>query len=548
MREIFLRKQTNILSAAFVIMVTYGLSFIVGLVKTRLLLSYFFGSSAPLLDVYYAAFLIPDTVFQLLVIGSLSAAFLPTFSRYLAKNETDAWHIASATLNIILILFLLISTLIFIFAPTLSRLIAPGFTPDQISLLIKLLRIMLTAQIFFSISGFLTSVIQSHQRFLIPALAPVVYNIGIILGIIFLSPTLGILGPTIGVVIGAILHMLIQIPIAYKLGFRFRLLLDTRHPGVREVFHLMPPRAIAQGVDQIEQFVAVTLASLLSAGSLSLLNASRLLYTIPSTLFGTTIGQAAFPSLSQAVARQDLAEFKKIFVAAFLQIAFIALPVSILFIILRIPIVRIVFGGRTFPWEATLLTGKTVAALAASAGFYAVMQLVIRGFYALHDTDTPFYVGLGAAIFNAAFSVLAIYIFKWGIVGIAVAISATTILETLLLTVLLYRKATGLKDTQVVLIPLAKIVAISFLMGMALWAPMRLLDKFVFDTTRTFPLIILTVVTSLIGFSVYLFLSYLFKVEEFSSFIDLIKRFTNWRKIFASPPSEALIVPAPDQN
>ncbi|MEK9200954.1 MAG: murein biosynthesis integral membrane protein MurJ, partial [Patescibacteria group bacterium] len=392
----FTRKQNNILSAAFVIMVTYGLSNIVGLLKTRLLISYFF-DTAGLLDVYYAAFVIPDTIFQLLVIGSLSAAFIPVFSRLLVKKESEAWYVASVSLNLVVFLLAGISLLIFWQAPSLSRLIAPGFTGEQITIMSTLLRILLISQIFFSVSGFLTGIIQSHQRFLIPALAPLFYNFGIVLGTIILTPSLGIYAPAIGVVIGSVLHVAIQLPLARHLGFKFTFKLDISHTSVKEIVKLVPPRALALGIDQIEQFVSVVLASLLSAGSLSLLNVSRLLYTIPSTLFGVSIGQAALPALSRESSLEDKDKFYHTFSSALIQVAFLALPVSTLFIVLRIPIVRLVFGSSSFPWTATLLTAKALAILALSSTFAAIMHLVIRGFYALHNTKTPLIVGFAAA-------------------------------------------------------------------------------------------------------------------------------------------------------
>lgn len=548
MRNIFFRKQTNILSAAFVIMATYGISHVFGLFKTRLLISHFFGSAAASLDVYYAALVIPDTIFQLLVIGALSAAFIPTFTRYLSENESAAWKMAAATINAILLVFLLICAGVFLLASPLSHLIAPGFSASQIVTMSNLLRVMLVAQLFFSISGFLTGIIQSHQRFLIPALAPVAYNLGIIFGILFLAPRWGIYGPAVGMVIGALLHMLVQLPLAYKLGFRFLPIFDFKHPGVREVVKLMPPRAIALGIDQIEQFVAVTLASLLTAGSLSLLNVARLLYTVPTLLFGATIGQAALPALSQISARNEPDQFRQTLSNAFLQVAFLALPVSVLLIVLRIPIIRIVFGARTFPWPATLLAGKTLGVLAASASFYAVMQLVIRGFYALHDTKTPLYVGLAAAVFDAALGIFAVWGLGWGIVGIAFALSTTAILETGVLAILLYRKISSTGYLMEVLIPLGKMIGISFVLGIGLWLPMRLLDQYIFDTTHTVSLIALTVIVFTIGLLVYLGLSYLLKVEQLSAFVNLVKRLRQWRQIIAPASPEPLIIPAPDQN
>jgi len=536
LRQLLFRKQTNILSAAFVIAATYGISHLVGLLKTRLLISYFFGTAARQLDVYYAAFVVPDTIFQLLVVGALSAAFIPTFSKFLTRNEPDAWYMTSVSINLIIGVLIVISAIIFLLAAPICRLIAPGFTPGQSAQMVVLLRIMLGAQIFFGISGFLTSVIQTHHRFLIPALAPVAYNLGIIIGIVGLSPRLGIMGPAVGVVIGAVLHMAIQLPLAVKLGFKFVPKFDLTHPGVREAVRLMPPRVLALGTDQVEQFVAVTLASLLAPGSLSLLNAARLLYSIPASLFGATVGQAAFPSLSQTASLADLSQFKRILGSSFLQILFIALPISVLFIILRIPIVRIIFGSKSFPWEATLLTGETLAVLALSASFYAVMQLAVRGFYALHDTHTPLVIGTLAAIFNIGFSITAVFALKWNLVGIAAGISLTSILETLALMALLYHKLGKFAELKLILVPIAKMLGISALTGLGLWLPMRLLDQFVFDTTRTLPLLALTASTSIIGFGVYLLLSYIFQVEQLQDFVFLIRRLGRWREILSSSP------------
>lgn len=531
-------------------MIIYAASHVVGLLKTRLLISYFFGSEASLLDVYYAAFVIPDTLFQLLVIGSLSAAFIPVFTRFLAKKEEEAWHIASVSLNVIVLIFLIISTLIFIFAEPLSRLIAPGFNSSQISTMSALLRVMLGAQFFFSISGFLTGIIQSHQRFLIPALAPLAYNLGIVLGTVLLSSHIGIFGPAVGVVVGAALHMLIQLPLCYRLGFRFTPTLNLRHAGVREVIRLMPPRALALGIDQIEQFVAVILSSFLVSGSLTMLNVARLLFTLPSSLFGVTIGQAALPALSRQSAESDKSLFRHTLIDSIFQTAFFAMPMSILFIVLRIPIVRLVFGASSFPWTATLMTGKTLAVLAVSATFVAVMQLIVRGFYALQDTRTPLFIGLAAAAFDIIAGVLAVTVLDWGLVGLATAISITNIVEAAILFLILMRRIrVDIYHDLRILRSFLKLLTVGLVMGFGLWLPMRFLDRFVFDTTRTLPLIWLTGITSFIGLGVYAYLSYLFRVEELYAFVSLIKRLGRWRKLISPTTTpEPLIVAAPDQN
>lgn len=549
MRDIFFRRQTNILSAAFVIMVTYGLSHLIGLFKTRMLISQFFGSGAQLLDVYYAALVIPDTIFQLLIIGALSAAFIPIFTKNLTQSKEKAWHMTASVMNCIFIVFLIVSGVVFFLAPSLAKLIGPGFSSSQLATMVSLLRIMLVAQMFFSVSGFLTSIIQSHQRFLIPAMAPIVYNLGIILGIVFLTKYVGIFGPAIGMVIGAALHMLIQIPLAYKLGFRFKLVLDFKDSGVREVLSLIPPRSLALGIDQIEQFVATMLASLLVPGSLSLFNVAKLLYAVPTLLFGVTIGQAALPTLSQISALKDRVEFIRTLVKSFLEVSFLALPASMILIVLRVPIVRIVFGAKTFPWSATILTGQTLAILAVSASFYAVMQLIVRGFYALHDTKTPLVVGLFSAVFNAVTGYICVTVFGMGILGIALAISLTAIIETTILTYLLSHKLDKLPEVAAGFKSLLLMIFVSFVTGVCLWVPMRLLDQFIFDTTRTLPLVALTMITSLIGLGVYLGLSKLMRISQLGTFVALLNRVKDWRRIINSnPPSEALIIPASDQN
>jgi putative peptidoglycan lipid II flippase len=546
---LFFRRQTTIMSAALIIMITYAASHLVGLLKTRLLISVFFGDKASLLDVYYAAFVIPDTLFQLLVIGSLSAAFIPVFTKLMATKEEDVWQVAGISLNLTLLAFSFLSILIFIFAEPLSGLIAPGFNPEQIKTMSSLLRVMLVAQIFFCISGFLTGIIQSHQRFIIPALAPIVYNLGIILGTIVLSPFFGIFGPAIGVVIGAVLHMLIQLPLAVKLGFRLTKSLDIRNRGVRQIIQLVPLRAIALGIDQIEQFIAVILSSLLMSGSLTLFNVARLLYALPTSLFGVTIGQAALPTLAKLSAETDRKTFRQTIMDSLLQIIFLSLPLSLLFIVLRIPIVRLVFGAKSFPWAATLLTGKLLAILCLSSAFAASSQLLIRGFYALHDTKTPLFIGLFGAVFDVFLCVVLVNVMQRGVTGLAWAISLTSILESILLLIFLLHRSGADKWFFVKFsTSFLKMLVTGIVTGVSLWIPMRILDKFVFDTTRTVPLAALTLISSLIGFSAYLLFSYLFRVEQLHFLFLLIKRMGDIRYLILPKTKEALIVSAPDQN
>ncbi|OGY16068.1 MAG: murein biosynthesis integral membrane protein MurJ [Candidatus Chisholmbacteria bacterium RIFCSPHIGHO2_01_FULL_49_18] len=522
------RRQTNILSAAFVIMVAYAASGILGLVRNRMLAATFFGGRESELDAYFAAFVIPDTLFQLLIIGALSAAFIPVFSHYLKRDEQEASKLASASINVITLVFLALVIIVFMLSGSLSRLIAPSLDPGSIILLSRLLRIMLLAQVFFALSGFMTAIIQAHQRFLIPALAPIAYNLGIVGGIVFLTPTYGIFGPAVGVVVGAVLHFVIQIPLASRLGFQYSFNFNINHPGVREIRKLMPLRSLTLAVGQAERFIAVFIATALAAGSLTIFNFARQLYLLPVTLFGTTIGQASFPSLSADIAAEKKEEFAKTLRSSLLQTLFLSLPAAAIVLILRLPAVRIAFGARNFPWEATLLTGKTVALLAIAIPTQSLIGVLIRAFYALHDTKTPFLTTSGSAALTVMLSIIFAETLELGVIGLGVAVAISTLVHTLILLFLMHKK-TAIISAQFI-IGVVKMMLATAIMGVFLWIPMRVIDRYILDTTRTLNLLLLTMSVLAIGILVYINLSSLMRIEQLSEVFALGRRIGNWRR------------------
>lgn len=539
-RVLFFRRQSNILSAAAVITCAYGLSTLLGILRDRLLVSRFYACCRADLDTYWAAFRLPDFIFQLLVIGALSAAFIPVFSEYLEKNKKEAYRVSSSAINIIFSAFLLLAVLIFILARPLSALITGGFTKTQLDLMAALTRIMMLAQFFFLTSNFLTGIIQSHQRFLIPALSPVVYNLGIILGILFLSPFLGIYGPAIGVVLGAVFHLIIQIPLALRLGFTFHpFTFDFRHPGVREIARMMAPRTLSLGIDQIEATVSLFLATSQTAGSLTIFYLAQHLMRLPVRLVGVPIGQAALPLLSKK-RDKDLSEFKQVFLSSFWQILYLVLPATAILLVLRIPAVRIAFGARGFPWKATLLTGKTLAFFTVAIIAQAAIQLLVRAFYALHNTKTPLVISLFSVALNIGLSFWFIFGLSWGILGLAVAASVASFFQFFLLFFLLDREVGGFERKKLT-IPALKMGVTTFLTSFSLWFLMRFLDRFVLDTTRTINLIILTIVVTFLGLSVYVFLSKLFKIPELEVFWVLTRKIGRWQQILSE--SEEMIEP-----
>jgi len=458
------------------------------------------------------------------------------------KSKTQAYQVASSVMNLVLLVFTVFSIIIFVFARPFNQLItSTQFSPTQLQLAVNLSRIMIFAQILFAISNFLTSTIQAQKRFLIPALSPIAYNLGIIISIILLAPTLGIYSAAFGVLLGAFLHLLLQIPLSFKLGFVYKPIIKLRHPGVKEMFRLMPPRVLSISVTQIELSVMVFFATALTAGSLTILQIAQQLIIAPIRMFSVPIGQASLPFLSKESNQKSLDKFKSTFQNSFHQILYLAIPAATLLIILRIPLVRIVYGTRQFPWTTTLLTGKTVAILSLSLFAQASIHILTRAFYALHNTRKPFVIALISVATNIVLSILAVFKLNLGVLGLAASLSIASILQAILLLISLSKTISGFRVSSL-LTPPAKMFFASVIMGLFLWVPMRLLDQFVFDTTRTLNLIVLTLITSLIGMAVYLTISKILKINQLQDFTALLSRIGNWRKVLSQ--TQEVIEPA----
>lgn len=519
------RQNSSILSAATVIMGATLLSALLGVVRTRLLISYFFENQV-IVDVFWAAFRLPDMVFQIIIVGALSSAFIPIFSAKL--KEGSANRIASSMINWVMTAMLILSLAILIWARPLSALIGRGFSEADLTLMADLTRIMAAAQLFFGFSSFLTGIIQSHHRFLIPALSPILYNLGIILGIVFLGPTLGIYGPAFGVVLGALLHLLAQIPLALKLGFRYSLTWERGSGAVSQMSRLMLPRALTLSLIQIEATALVAFSSLLAEGTVTMMAIAQQLSGLPIRLVGIPIGQASLPFFTKQKEERGLQNLAGLVNNTILEMLYLALPASVILLVLRIPFVRLAYGADSFPWAVTVTTGKLVAILAVSVAARSLTHVLVRVFYALHNTKTPLVINLVSTVVNISLSYYLLFVVKSGILGMAAAISIASILETAILTVVLYRLAQF--DITELVKPLGKILGLTTVTGLALWAPLRLLDQLIFDTTRTLPLIFLTLTVTLIGVSVYLGLSYLLAVPELAVFARLAGKLGNWHK------------------
>lgn len=520
------KQNSSILSAAAVIMGATLLSALLGVVRTRLLISHFFDNQA-VVDVFWAAFRLPDMVFQIIIVGALSSAFIPVFSQHLHNSQASN-RIASSMINWVMTIMILLSLAIFIWAYPLSALIGQGFNESELSLMANLTRIMASAQLFFGFSSFLTGIIQSHHRFLIPALSPILYNFGIILGIVFLGPRIGIYGPAVGVVLGALLHLLAQIPLAHRLGFRYLITWDRGGGAVAEMSRLMLPRVLTLSLVQIEATAIVAFSTLLSSGTVTMMAIAQQLSGLPIRLVGIPIGQASLPFFTKQKEEGTLQNLAALVNKTILEMLYLALPASAILLVMRVPFVRLAYGADSFPWGITVTTGRLVAILAISVAARSLTHVLVRVFYALHNTKTPLMINLISTVVNISLSYYFLFVIRSGVVGMAIAITVASIIETIVLTATLYRLAQF--EIARLLQPLFRMLILTVITTLSLWIPLRLLDQLIFDTTRTFPLILLTLTVSVIGVSVYLGLSYLLRIPELSVFAKLVGKFGNWQK------------------
>lgn len=505
------KRQGSVLSAATVIMLMITFSRILGLFRNRILAHFF---TTETLSMYFAAFRLPEFFFEILIFGSLASAFVPTFTHYLSKKEEkEAWYIANVSLNIGLVIFAFLAIIFFIFTKPLYHLIAPGFNSEQINLVVRLAQILIFCQGFFIFSFFLTGVLESFQRFLVPAIAPLFYNLGIILGTIILAPKIGIYGPVVGAVIGAFFHFLIQLPLATHLGFRPQIKLDIKHPGVREIGRLAMPRVIELTFLQISKSAELFFSTLVSVGAFTYYTFANSLQLLPIGLFGTSIAKASLPMLSYQSANGDLIQFRTTFTTLFNQIVFLTIPSSIFLAILRVPVVRIVFGAGRFDWLATVQTGYVLSAFCFGITAQALIYLLNRAFYAFHDTKTPVKISIISQVLYLVLGLFLILILKLPIWSLALAFSISAITQFLLLLIFLKRKI-SLLDINLIIKPLVKILFSAVSAGLVMYLILKKFDRVIFDTRYVSNLIILTAILAFSGLSIYLVLVKLLKVEE----------------------------------
>jgi putative peptidoglycan lipid II flippase len=526
----------SIASAALLITVAGLISRILGLFRDRLLASTF--GAGDTLDVYYAAFRIPDLIYNLLILGALSAAFIPVFTSLLAnEKDEEAWDMANGILNIAVLFMVVISLFFFLFTPFFMKIMTPGFSPEKMEKVILFSRIMFLSPLFLGISGVFGGILTSLKRFLIYSLAPIFYNVGIIIGISFFNNFWGPVGLAWGVVLGAFLHMLIQYPAAKQLGFKHALLLKKyfKDANIKKIFKLMIPRTLGIAVSQVNLLVITFFASLLASGSLAVFNFAQNMESVPLGIFGISFSIAVFPTLSHMAAKKDEHGFIKNFSRTFRQILFFVIPASVFIILLRAQLVRVILGAGQFDWNDTKMTYGCLGILSASLFAQSLIPLLARSFYALHDTKTPFFIAITAEAVNIGTVLLLIG--KFQVIALAIAFSLAAVSQMLLLLFFLRIRYSHLDDNKIIR-SIFKISLATIVSGLIIQKSKDIIGSNV-NMDTFLGVFIQLGASSVIGLAIFLIVCQLIKIEEFIDFKkSLSKRIFRTKQIIVEDTGE----------
>jgi putative peptidoglycan lipid II flippase len=458
--------------STLIVMTAFGVAKAISLVQT-VVIARSFGISAEY-DAFVAANRLPEIIFNLIAGGAIAFAFIPVFTGLLAHGDMkQAWKTASHVLNSIFLLTLVISGIAFLLAPWLvSSVIAPGFDPEITALTTGLMRLLLVGTLIFSVSGLFMGILQSHSRFLLPALAPIMYDLGILFGVLFLVEPFGIYGLAIGAVIGAALHLMIQIPGLFIVRARWSAELGWRDPHLRRVLVLMLPRMADLGLISVSAIITTNILSRLGPGATSAYDWGWRLMQIPETLIGTAMGTVIFPTLAALSSLGDVNGKRSAFSGSVRFILIATLPSAIFLIVAGRPLLNLLQGGA-FDDLAVDLVYSTLQFFAIGIVIHSVLEVVARSFYADKDTLTPLWVALGGAAVNIGVALLFTGVLSGtaapeqvGMLALANTLGVT--FEVVALSLVLRRRWNGLEGNTIARTTLKALIA-SLIMGAAIF-------------------------------------------------------------------------------
>lgn len=505
-------KPIQIGGATALISLTSLLSYGIGLVRDRVIATSFGTTNAT--DAYNASFLIPDILFNFFIAGALSAAFLPVFSEYLVKDKEEAQKLANTMLNSASVLIGTLALIAFILMPYIVPFAFQDADPTIHQDIINMTRIMLFSAMFFAISNTLGNILMSYRHFFSYSMSPVLYNLGIILGVIFLQDSLGIYSAAIGVVIGAAFHCLIRVIDTMHTEYKYKAQIQLNNPGFKKILKLMVPRSIGLIAWQINLLIYGITAIRMTEGGFTAFNYARNIQSFAVSLFGIAFATAVFPYLSNALGRNEKEEYTGHIQKTIQRILFFTIPSAVGIMLLGKPIIVLILGGGAFQERSIDLTALILFYFALSIPFESLSHILARGFYAMQNTFTPMLVNISGMFIIACITyfVAPIYGIQWFSIGFTIGY----IFYVLALTTILRKHLQGFK-TKEFLISLGK-TALSTTAMVAIILAISALDLPLASNY-------LVLIKILIGSLAFFFISSKLKIQELESIKYVFARF-----------------------
>jgi putative peptidoglycan lipid II flippase len=524
-KKIISLESKSISSGAIVIALFYILNGLLGLLRNGLL-AYKFGASR-ILDIYWASFKIPDLIYVIFISGALSAGFIPFFSQKLKQSKEEAWKLANNILSTLTLIITIAAFVVILLAPSLVSLIVPGFNIEEQNQVVNFLRIMMIQPIFLGISSILSGVLQTFRRFFITSLSPLFYNIGIIIGILFLTNFLGPIGLAYGVVLGSILHFLIILPALKSTGFHFHFLPNFKSENLKKLFSIAGPRTLSLISTQINFFVITIIASHLEKGSLAIFNFANDLQYLPQNVFAVSFAISAFPILSFLI--DDKYEFNKIFIKTIKNILFFLIPISIFYFVFSNSLVGITLNYGNFDLSAKNAVSEILKIFSLGMIASSLLPLLIRVFFAQGDAYRPFFAGLSANLINIILSLILAP--RFGLKGLTTAFVLSGFFNLFILLVMIKKRKiieeNSVKKWRQLIQFILIIIAFSLLSGLVSYFYLYCFEKFI-SNFSFITMLIQLILGGIIFLAIYCFLSYFFIKDEFKEIIKdipLINKF-----------------------
>ena len=515
LRQLFSFGSSSVSHASVLLAITALLSNLLGLGRNIL----FYRLIPPdQLDIYYASFRISDFIFNLLIFGAITSAFIPVITELITEHkEQEAHHVTNQLLSWATLFFLAITVILAIAMPTLTRWVVPGFEADRFNLTVQLSRLMLLQTIFFSWSFIIGGLLNGYQRFSSYALAPLIYNLSIILGGV-LAARYGIITITYAVIAGSLLHFLIQFREAYLLGFRPRILLVFSQK-IKEILSLMIPRSLSQGGSQIVLIVYTSLASTLQVGSIAVFTGINDLQTTPIVIIANSLAIASFPAITRFASKQQAEELNSLLLKLIRSALFLLIPIIILGYILRTQVIQLYFGAGGASWELTSLAVQTFAWFLIGIIPASLVAILARVFYAFKDTRTPMIINLSSAVLAILVGYLGIRYFLPNVSTLALAEALVAIFQASAYIIILYlRGILTMKPAQLLQHSLNYLTGalLAGLLSYASLSGITFLYRFFpfLDNNQIIALLLQSGVAALIGLGVYYGYSHLRSKEE----------------------------------